>query len=323
MTDNSYALVEALLIEPSAGTMRGMRDSLLQMGIRKSHPRQTIDGVAASAVSLSPDLVIIDIDSPEIDGLKFIRWMRTDTEYPNPFACVVATTWKPTEALIHKVDSSGADALLTKPFSPKQLMDQVHHLVDARKRFVVSTDYIGPDRRKAPRDGHPIPSLDAPNTLRLKTTGHWDGGIAREQIAKGILWVAERKALRDSFQIAFLLEYAKPGLTTRPPERMAFLHALKAGTLIEDLLKRLLQRDHDPHLETTCKALLALIERIRHNPETPAAKPDLDQLHALSFALAQAVDPTRTPESLTAEITEATTDYRARMECLKAVKPSS
>ena len=322
MTETNYALVEALLIEPSVGTMRGMRDSLLQMGIRKSHPHQTLAGVAAGAISLSPDLVIVDIDAPEIDGFKFIRWLRTDPEYPNPFVCIVATTWKPTEALLHKVDNSGADTLLVKPFSPKQMMERVHHLVEGRRRFVVSTDYIGPDRRKAPRDSPPVPTLDAPNTLRLKVGGHWDAGAAREQIAQGTLWLTERKALRDSFQIAFLLEYARPGLTPRPPERVAVLHALRAGSLAEDLLKRLLLRDHAANLETTCKALLALVERIHHSPETPVAEADLAQLHALSFALAQGIDPGRTAEELTREIAEAIVDYRARMDALKAAKGS-
>ena len=322
MTETNYALVEALLIEPSIGTMRGMRDSLLQMGIRKSHPHQTLAGVTASAVSLSPDLVIVDIDAPEIDGFKFIRWLRTDPEYPNPFVCIVATTWKPTEALLHKVDNSGADTLLVKPFSSKQMMERVHQLIEGRRRFVVSTDYIGPDRRKAPRDSAPVPTLDAPNTLRLKVSGHWDAGTAREQLAQGIVWLTERKALRDSFQIAFLLEYARPGLPLRPPERVAVLHALKAGSLTEELLKRLLIRDHAASLETTCKALLALTERIHHNPEAPVAEAEIDQLHALSFALAQGIAPDRTPDELTREIAEAIVDYRARMDALKAAKGS-
>ncbi len=323
MTENTYGLIDAVVIEPGASAIRWMRDALGHMGVRKTHPFQSLKGSSEQIVSLTPDLIIVDIDAPEIDGFKFIHWVRSDPVYPNPFVCIIATTWHPTASLLQKVDNSGADALLVKPFSPKQIMDQLHHLIEARKRFVVSTDYIGPDRRKNPRDDPEIPTLEAPNTLRLKVSGHWDTNTARDLLAKGIGWLSEHKAQRDAFQIAFLLEYAKPGLLTHPPDRIAFLHALKVGALVDDMVKRLITRDHDPNLETTCKALLTLIERIRRKPETAAASADMEQLHTLSFRLAQAIEPSRTLEQLTHQIAESTVDYRARMECLKATKAQS
>ncbi len=138
-----------------------------------------------------------------------------------------------------------------------------------------------------------------------------------------MVWLSERKAQSDSFQIAFLMEYARPGLITHPPDRIALLHAHRVTTLVEDFLKRMAGRDHDPRLETIGKELLTLLGRIRKDPETPATAAELVQIKALSLTLAEALNPGKTVDTLTHEIAEATTEYRARMECLRAVSPNS
>ncbi len=172
MTETTYALIEVALIELNSGTVRNMREALAQLGVRNVHVHSSTVGLAGAIGEQSPDLVIVDVDAPALEGFKVIQRLRCDPSLPNPFVCIIATAEQPTAALLHKVDNSGADALLVKPFARKQLVDMVHGLIAGRKPFGVSSDYIGPDRRKHPREDASVPTLNAPNTLRAKATGH-------------------------------------------------------------------------------------------------------------------------------------------------------
>ena len=320
MADYNFSTVEAALLESNLAVMRGLRDALGQVGIRKCHPYPTMQGVAEAFVSMPPDLVVIDLDAPESGGFKFIRWLRNDASFPNPFTAIIATTWQPTEILLQRFHGSGADALLVKPASPKQLMERVVSLVESRKPFVVTTDYVGPDRRKKPREGVQVPTLDPPNSLGMKAAGTWDRTTGRDQVAKGVAWINEQKAVRNAFHIAFLIEFALPGLNLSPPDSMAVDHVLRVTATADDLLKRVAGRKLDPRFETACKALMALVERVRRAPETPPSTADTAQLQTLALGMMLMLTPESTRDSLGKEVGNAASAYRRRLEQLLAAK---
>ncbi|MEI6557798.1 MAG: response regulator [Rhodospirillaceae bacterium] len=317
MAEPALSLIDVAVIEPALATVR---DALTQLGIRKIHSFSDPAGVTEALAAQPPDLIVIDVESPGIDGFRLIRWLRTDAASFNPFVCIIATSWQPTEALLKKVHNSGADSLLVKPASPKQMQDRLLSLLESRRRFTVSADYIGPDRRKNPRDGAPIPTLDAPNTLRLKTGGHWDKTGARDLIARGVLWLNEQRVQRDAFQIAFYVEVARPGLAAAPPDRLALDLILKISALVEDLLKRSAGRIHDPRLETACRTLLVLVERIRRSPEAGVAAAGITQLQAQSLELMGVVAPARPAEAIAQEIAGAASGYRKRLDQILAAR---
>jgi CheY-like chemotaxis protein len=319
MADLNFSQVEAALIEANVTVMRGMRDSLLQLGLQKVHPCPTVDAFAELLGDQTPDLVVVDIDHPDIDSFKLIRWLRNDPDFPNPFICIIATTWQPTEALLQRVNNSGADALLVKPASARQLMDRVLALVDGRKKFIVTADYTGPDRRRQLRDSVHMPSLEPPTSLRLKATGSWDRGGA-SLVAKGVAWIDEQKAIRDAFHISFLVAYAEPGLATEPPDRLALDHVARIPPVVDDLLRRVAKRGLDSRFESACKAILETVERIGSNTEFPSAINDLVQLRTLGLGLIRALQPSRSADVVMKEVSGAAAAYRKRLEQLWAAK---
>jgi hypothetical protein len=60
----------------------------------------------------------------------------------------------------------GCDDVLLRPFSAVQALDRIKSLVLARKGFVVTSDYVGPDRGKVSANGMAPTTFDPPNTLR-------------------------------------------------------------------------------------------------------------------------------------------------------------
>jgi two-component system OmpR family response regulator len=71
-----------------------------------------------------PDLILLDVMMPEVDGLTLLRWLREHSEQDDiPIHVVSAKAMtEDREAAL----SAGADGFLAKPFDIKDLRDLVH-----------------------------------------------------------------------------------------------------------------------------------------------------------------------------------------------------
>jgi DNA-binding response OmpR family regulator len=67
-----------------------------------------------------PDLVILDLGLPDIDGTDALRMMRTVSEVP-----VIVATARRSEADIISLLSAGADDYVTKPFSSGHILARI------------------------------------------------------------------------------------------------------------------------------------------------------------------------------------------------------
>lgn len=322
MPEYDFSNVEAAIVDTQGNTLRLLRDVLSRLGIKKV---ETYDGYVSGQALLNggqPDLLLLDCDGPhEADAFKFVRNFRNEPETPNPYAAVIVTTWQPTQMQLTRMTGSGADDMLVKPVSPKQVLDRLALVIESRKKFVVTADYIGPDRRKSPRDGAQVPLFDVPNTLRLKTTGRWNSTNIRHLMAEAKRAIDEQKRLRASIQIAFLIEFAIPGLAKEPPERSAIEHLTRVPGVVDDLHRRLPESDVPTPAETACRAMRVLSERLRSQAEEGAVPhQDLGRLRALALELMQAVDLYRSADALTHEVQTAVNAYRARLEAMAQAK---
>ncbi|MBX7051935.1 MAG: response regulator [Flavobacteriales bacterium] len=75
----------------------------------------------------SPDLVVLDIMMPDVDGYYICRHIKTSGKHPS--CKVVFLSAKSKESDIKTGMDMGADAYLTKPFSTRQLMQKVEELL--------------------------------------------------------------------------------------------------------------------------------------------------------------------------------------------------
>jgi two-component system alkaline phosphatase synthesis response regulator PhoP len=77
-------------------------------------------GALAAARQTKPDLIVLDLGLPKMDGLDVIRSLRTFSQVP-----VVVITARTEEADRIVGLELGADDYVTKPFSPKELVARV------------------------------------------------------------------------------------------------------------------------------------------------------------------------------------------------------
>src|SRR3981081_2814988 len=89
------------------------------------------DGKAAlaSARAHRPDLVVLDLGLPELDGLDVARTLRQEANVP-----IVMLTGRSEEADKLVGLEIGADDYVTKPFSPKELVARVRAVLRRTER---------------------------------------------------------------------------------------------------------------------------------------------------------------------------------------------
>ena len=108
-----------LVVDDEARVVKLARDYLEQAGFRVL---SAADGITALAVSRRdrPDLIVLDLKLPGMDGLDVCRTIRRESDVP-----IIMLTARVEEADRLIGLELGADDYITKPFSPRELVARV------------------------------------------------------------------------------------------------------------------------------------------------------------------------------------------------------
>lgn len=108
-----------LCVDDSASMRQMVRLTLNEGGYTVVEAVDGRDGLN-KAGSLVADLVITDLNMPNMDGLSFIRELRGIGSYKG--VPIVFLTTESDEAKKGEAKSAGATAWITKPFQPERLL---------------------------------------------------------------------------------------------------------------------------------------------------------------------------------------------------------
>ncbi len=112
-----------------------------------------------------PELVILDLMLPGIDGLEVCKKLKTDPELAN--VAIIMLTAKGEEADITLGIKLGADDYVTKPFSPKELVARVRAVLRRSKNTSTAKDYIKIDNLTMDLYKHEVTINNEPVQLTL------------------------------------------------------------------------------------------------------------------------------------------------------------
>jgi CheY-like chemotaxis protein len=185
----AYESIEVGFYEPTAQMRTVVRSTLHAVGFRRLHDCQNVDGVVQRLSNDAIDLLIIDVDS-ETDAIcGVVRQVREGRLGYDPFLAIMALTSNAVPAMINRVLGVGCDDLIARPISPKVIAERTANLVHHRKPFVVTADYVGPDRGARLREDDDLAKVDVPNVLRDKALGDSDSatGVAALRRARAAI----------------------------------------------------------------------------------------------------------------------------------------
>lgn len=115
-----------LIVEDNELNMKLFRDLLDAHGYATL---QTRDGMQALALARAhrPDLILMDIQLPEVSGLEVTKWLKEDDELRDiPIVAVTAFAMKGDE---ERIREGGCEAYISKPISVALFLDTVRRFI--------------------------------------------------------------------------------------------------------------------------------------------------------------------------------------------------
>jgi len=120
-----------LVVEDNELNMKLFRDVLVAKGFRALEA--TTGGEAIDlAVEQTPDLVLMDIQLPDADGVDVLRRLRTDDR--TAAIPVLAVTAQAMQGDRERFLAAGFDGYVSKPLHVGELIDTVRRHCDVRSR---------------------------------------------------------------------------------------------------------------------------------------------------------------------------------------------
>jgi two-component system, cell cycle response regulator DivK len=115
-----------LLVEDNEKNMKLARDLLAYNG-HTVYEATTGETAVATATKELPDLVLMDIQLPGIDGIEALRRIRADTKAASiPIVALTASVMANDR---ERFDKAGFDAFIAKPIDVKKFNEQVTQLI--------------------------------------------------------------------------------------------------------------------------------------------------------------------------------------------------
>lgn len=327
MKEFRFDSVRLLLAVADGRTRQDLKKALVAQGFRAivdvADHAPALEAVMRNAV----DVMIIDVGLPGGDACSLISQLRHHKVGNNPFLITLVLVRAPTESVVKRVIDSGADDLLVEPVSPEVLIQRIQVLARGRKPFVVTHDYIGPDRRGSPRiGGESVTLVEVPNPLRSKAVANSDAQSLQRLIDTAAVRVNQQKMERYAVQIRYLADhvtrhFTDGRLTAREPGVLArIVDDLRRMALIAEDLGQRMRGTRHAHVAALALSLIGITERIIGVIERMATQPrdsstlrsDVELVPKIALALGRAFDVEDGAAQAAHEISESLQHFAER-----------
>ena len=94
------------------------------------------------------DLIFSDWAMKPVDGLSFLKWVRTHENPDIRFMPFIMVSAYSTLDWVTLARDAGVTEFLTKPVSVRTIVSRLSSVIEKPRAFVKSTQYFGPDRRR-------------------------------------------------------------------------------------------------------------------------------------------------------------------------------
>ncbi|HXX11199.1 MAG TPA: response regulator [Burkholderiales bacterium] len=115
-----------LLVEDQEDNRRIMRDLLSASGYQLVEANDGEQGLALASSEV-PDLILMDIQLPGLDGYEVTRRIKANAALSH--IPIIAVTSYALSGDDQKAFAAGCDGYVTKPFSPRQLLAKIREFL--------------------------------------------------------------------------------------------------------------------------------------------------------------------------------------------------
>ena len=118
---------KVLIVEDNELNMKLFHDLLDAQGYQTLQTREGLEALTIAREE-RPDLILMDIQLPEISGLEVTKWLKEDEELCSiPVVAVTAFAMKGDE---ERIRQGGCEAYISKPISVSGFLATIRRLLD-------------------------------------------------------------------------------------------------------------------------------------------------------------------------------------------------
>jgi PleD family two-component response regulator len=129
MDDNNEDVKRKLIcVDDINYSLMAMRERLKEK--YDVYPAQSAERMFEILDKVKPDLIILDVNMPDVDGFEALRMLKSDKKYEK--IPVIFLTGQKTRNTVIKCMQLGAADVLTKPYTPEQLTEFIEYQFDTR-----------------------------------------------------------------------------------------------------------------------------------------------------------------------------------------------
>jgi DNA-binding response OmpR family regulator len=316
MSRLSYDSVDVLIYDPVPSNRTATRATMYALGFRRTETVSSLDAFIEAVQKNPPDIALCEAQGAGEELCATIQQLRQGGAGYNPFIVIIVTAWEKNPHLINRVVSSGADDLLLRPFSTALLGSRIEAHIDRRKGFVITTDYVGPDRRKEAGRASNVELFEPPNSLKMKAKDKLSSEVIARRLEAELKGAREKltseKLRRDSFQVCILWRLMQEQMFV-PGQVSPDLAKLQALTKSIDVRSR--DTEFQPAVEW-CESVLAAAEGLSLGVDRNAS---MHLLGHAALSLHQIFHPEKSPAEQLSEIDATVAIIRARNQADIAV----
>ena len=282
--------IRIMLCEPNSQLRMSLRMAFQGIGLRNVEAIDSLRGVETALGQDEIDLMIWDVECTGGDVCRLTRDVRGHRLGNNPFLPIITTTSEATPQRIKEIMNTGADDLIVKPLSTGFLFGRIMGMIERKRLFVVTSDYIGPERPNMKRNAHSPGQLrEVPNPLRDRATGtEANASELQKSIDAATSGLNDRRmgqhSIRISNQVALIMPVYKNG----EADESIVSHLDQLQFASEDLARRVTGTSYD-FISSLTMAMVHVVRRIKLSPLDPDQK-DVELLPELARAIKAAFD---------------------------------
>ena len=147
-TEFDFREIKVLIIDDSRSMRAIVRSILMQLG--STIIREAGDGALAfkEMQSFPCDLIIVDWNMEPLDGLDFVRLVRTAKDSRDPFVPIIMLSGFTELRRIEEARDAGVNEFLAKPCSVELVRNRILSIFNNPRPFIRTKRYFGPCRRR-------------------------------------------------------------------------------------------------------------------------------------------------------------------------------
>ncbi|MBX9725875.1 MAG: response regulator [Rickettsiales bacterium] len=152
----NFRNVNVLLADSDACLAQAVIHNLRALGfVNITHVKSTEEAVRTIRTQ-AISFLITEWDMKGSNGVELVRYLRRSPESPNRGLPIIMLTGRGELNDVQTARDVGITEFVVKPFSAQTLFCRIEQIVDNPRGFVVSDEYVGPERR---RRGLPPPGM--------------------------------------------------------------------------------------------------------------------------------------------------------------------